>query len=176
MYVGQYRLNGCQHLPYGQASGCLAFWMQTTGTLLLVISRSSLACVRTAAQGGRSAPGLLYSSAVRLSCWPRRLGLRGLPQREPAIPVAYCLAQLRLLNTELILAGSPALQAFVPVTASLLYPPKVLRRWIVHDGLLICAVGSDGAVMLVLLMISPQYSHRLHLETVPNDAHAPQSS
>ena len=45
---------------------------------------------------------------------------RGLLLREPAIPVAYSLAQLRPLNAELSTAGGGALQARVPLMASLL--------------------------------------------------------
>jgi hypothetical protein len=41
--------------------------MQTNGTSLLAVNRCSLARVRMAAQDRRSAPALLYSTAVRLS-------------------------------------------------------------------------------------------------------------
>lgn len=47
----------------------LAVWMQTTGTRLLVVNRCSPACVRMPAQDSRSARGLLYFAAVRLSVW-----------------------------------------------------------------------------------------------------------
>jgi hypothetical protein len=69
--------------------------------------------------------------------------------RQPAIPVAYALAQSsgRLLNTELSAAGGLAFQAFVSFTASLLYVPSILMRWwLEHDGLLICVIGTDDAV------------------------------
>ena len=39
--------------------------MRTNGTSLLVVKRCSPAGVRLAAKDGRSAPGLLYSTAVR---------------------------------------------------------------------------------------------------------------
>ena len=38
--------------------------MQTNGTLLLAVELCSLACVRLAAQDGRSVPRLLYFAAV----------------------------------------------------------------------------------------------------------------
>ena len=40
--------------------GCLAVWMQTTGTALLALKRCSLMRVRMRAQDRRSAHGLLY--------------------------------------------------------------------------------------------------------------------
>jgi len=46
-------------------SSALAFWMQTTGTLLLGVQRCSSIRLRTAAHDGRSARGLLYLTAVR---------------------------------------------------------------------------------------------------------------
>lgn len=84
----------------------------------------------------------------------RLLTLRGLSPREPAIPVADALAQLRPLNAELSAAGGSALQARVLITTSLLCLSKVSLRcsW-EQDGLLICAIGSDDAVALVVLMI-----------------------
>ena len=42
-----------------------AIWMQTTGALLLVVQRCSLACVPMTAQDGRSARRLLYLAAAR---------------------------------------------------------------------------------------------------------------
>jgi anti-sigma B factor antagonist len=42
-------------------------WMQTNGALLLVVKLCSLACGRLTAQDGRSAPALLYSTAVQPS-------------------------------------------------------------------------------------------------------------
>jgi hypothetical protein len=42
-----------------------AFWMQTTGTTLLAVERTSLACVQMAAQDGRSALLPLESGAAR---------------------------------------------------------------------------------------------------------------
>jgi hypothetical protein len=44
----------------------LTFWLQTNGTPLLVAKRRSLARMPMAAQDGSCAPGLLYSTAVRL--------------------------------------------------------------------------------------------------------------
>jgi hypothetical protein len=73
--------------------------------------------------------------------WPRLLALRLLSAREPAIPVAYSLAQPGPLNAELSAAGGSALQPRVFFTASLLCLPEVsLRCWGVQDGLLICAI------------------------------------
>jgi hypothetical protein len=43
----------------------VAFWMQTTGAMLLTVRRSSLACTWMLAQGRRGAHGLLYFTAVR---------------------------------------------------------------------------------------------------------------
>src|SRR5215469_15974842 len=43
----------------------LTTWMQTMGTALLAVERRSLARVWMAAQGSRSAHGLLYFAAVR---------------------------------------------------------------------------------------------------------------
>jgi hypothetical protein len=82
---------------------------------------------------------------------PQMLALRGLSPREPAIPVAYALAQLGPLNTEISAAGGSALQARVLITASLLCLPEVSLRvwWSEQDGLLICAISSDDAVALL---------------------------
>jgi hypothetical protein len=44
--------------------GTLAFWMQTTGTLLLAVKPCRLAGVRLVAQDGCSACGLLYSTGA----------------------------------------------------------------------------------------------------------------
>jgi hypothetical protein len=80
---------------------------------------------------------------------PQVLALRLLSTREPAIPVAYSLAQPRPVNAELSAAGGIALQPRVLFTASLLCPPKVsLRFWGIQDGLLTCAISSDDAVTL----------------------------
>ena len=69
------------------------------------------------------------------------LALRGLSPREPAVPVAHLIAQLRPLDAELSVAGGSALQARVLFAASLLCLAKVsLRCRGVQDGLLICAV------------------------------------
>jgi hypothetical protein len=74
----------------------------------------------------------------------------------------YALAQPRPFNAELSATGGIALQARVLITASLLCLSKVSLRYSwEQDGLLICAISSDDAVALVVLMISPQYSHRL---------------
>jgi hypothetical protein len=43
-----------------------AFWLQTNGASLLAVKRCSLERARLTAQDGHSAPGLLYSTAVRL--------------------------------------------------------------------------------------------------------------
>jgi hypothetical protein len=129
----------------------------------------------------RSAHRLLYPTAVRRrTCQTDRsqvggglqlLALRRLPPHEPPIPVAYPLAQLGPLNTELSAAGGSALQVRVALTASLLCLPKVLLRvwWYEQDGLLICAVSSDDAVADVVLMISPSYSHRATPQPRPSD-------
>jgi hypothetical protein len=45
--------------------GALAFWMQTTGAVLLAVKRRSPACVWMPAQDSRSAYRLLYLAAVR---------------------------------------------------------------------------------------------------------------
>ena len=45
--------------------GAPAFWMQTTGEMLLTVRRCSLACTWMLAQGSCSACGLLYFAAVR---------------------------------------------------------------------------------------------------------------
>jgi hypothetical protein len=71
---------------------------------------------------------------------PQVLGLRRLSPREPPVPVAYALAQLGHLNTEL---STGDLRVLVAITVS-------LRVWLFeHDGLLICTVSSDGAPLLV---------------------------
>jgi hypothetical protein len=53
-----FRLRLCRTLA-------LAFWMQTTGEVLLAVRWCSWARVRMTAQDGRSARGLLYLAAVR---------------------------------------------------------------------------------------------------------------
>jgi hypothetical protein len=116
-----------------------------------------------------SAHGLLYPAAVRLRTCSRKRSqvaacsrLLGLSSREPAIPLAYALAQPRPFNAELSATGGIALQARVLITASLLCLSKVSLRYSwEQDGLLICAISSDDAVALVVLMISPQDSHGL---------------
>jgi hypothetical protein len=71
---------------------------------------------------------------------PQLLGLRRLSPREPSVPVAYALAQLGHLNTEL---STGDLRVRIAIMVS-------LRVWLFeHDGLLICAVNSDGAPLLV---------------------------
>ena len=95
---------------------------------------------------GRRAYGLLYFAAVRrrtcrvgrsqLGDSPQLLALRRLSPREPSVPVAYALAQLGLLNTELF---TGELRVRVAISVSLRVSESV-----VHDGLLICAVSSDG--------------------------------
>ena len=77
---------------------------------------------------------------------PQLLGLRRLSPREPPVPVAYVLAQLGLLNTQLFTGD---LRVRVAITVSL----RVSLHE--HDGLLICAVSSDGVAAGVVLMISP---------------------
>jgi len=59
------------------------------------------------------------------------------------------------LNTELRATGGKALQVLVALTASLLGLPEVLLRvWWEHDGLLICAANSDGAVALGIALMT----------------------
>lgn len=70
------------------------------------------------------------------------LGLRRLSPREPPVPVAYALAQLGHLNTEL---STGDLRVLVAITVSL----RVWAWLSEHDGLLICTVSSDGAPLLV---------------------------
>jgi len=66
----------------------------------------------------------------------RLLALRRLPPREPAEPVAYALAQLGPLNTELSAAGGSPLQVRVVLAAKLLCLMKVsLRGWWEQDSL-----------------------------------------
>ena len=70
---------------------------------------------------------------------------------EPPVPVAYALARLGHLNTELR-PGDLRVRAAIAVS---------LRVWLFeHDGLLIRAVSADGPVTGVVLMISPSHSHR----------------
>ena len=65
---------------------CLTTWLQTTGTVLLVVERCSVVRVRLAIEDRRSAPGLLYFAAVqddrhhliRKLCHPRSLPARSL--------------------------------------------------------------------------------------------------
>jgi hypothetical protein len=92
---------------------------------------------------------------------PQLLVLRWLPPGEPAEPVAYALTQLGPLNTELSAAGGSAFQAFVPLTSGLLHMPSVLRGWPLtrlseHDGLWICAIGSDARCAGVIVTIAPK--------------------
>ena len=59
----------CQTMVSGtQRARCTyeTIWMQTNGTPLLAAKRRSLARMPMAAQDGSCAPGLLYSTAVRL--------------------------------------------------------------------------------------------------------------
>ena len=77
---------------------------------------------------------------------PQLLALRRLSPREPPVPMAYALAQLGHLNTELS-TGDLRVCAAITVLLSV--------RWVEHDGLLICAVSADGAVTAVVLMIVP---------------------
>jgi hypothetical protein len=84
-----------------------ASWMQTTGVLLLDVQRCSPVGVRMPAQNGRGAWGLLYLTA---------LGLRRLSPHEPPVPVAYALARLGHLNTEL---STGDLRVLVAITVSL---------------------------------------------------------
>ena len=152
--------------------------MQTTGASLLVAERRCILCLRALAQDSRGAYRLLYLAAVRTAgrsgasvavshfvrrrtCQtdrsqvgggPQPLAHRRLSPRDPPTPVAYALAQLGHLNSELN-AGHLCVRAAITV---------LLRvSGYEHRGLLICAVSSDGAVAGVGLMISPSYSHRL---------------
>jgi hypothetical protein len=54
----------------------LAFWLQTTGAALLMVTRSSSARVRTLAQDSCSAPGLLYLTAVWVD-WQEQETVKG---------------------------------------------------------------------------------------------------
>jgi hypothetical protein len=56
--------------PATRPASPLAFWMQTTGTRLLVVQLCSLAYVWLAAQDGRGVPGLLYFAANTRSRLP----------------------------------------------------------------------------------------------------------
>ena len=130
--------------------------MQTTGAALLMINQRRLIRVELPAQDSRSAHGLLYLTAVRrhtchtdrsqVGDGPQLLVLRGLLPREPLVPVAYALAHLGPLDTELSTGDG---RVRVAITVSL----RVLR--VEHDRLLISAISSDGAVAGVVLMISP---------------------
>ena len=104
-------------------------------------------CCTSLLYGGAPAKRIVVSWVMG----PQLLALGRLSPREPPVPVAYVLAQLGLLNTELFTGD---LRVRVAITVSL----RVSLHE--HDGLLICTVSSDGVVAGVVLMISPSYSHR----------------
>ena len=92
---------------------------------------------------------------------PQLLALRRLSPREPPVPVAYALAQLGLLNTELF-TGDLRVRGHITVMLR-------VSSCRIHDGLLIRAVSADGAVTGVVLMILPSHSHRATPQPRPSD-------
>lgn len=77
---------------------------------------------------------------------PQLLASRRFLPRKPPVPVAYVLAQLGPLDTELS-TGDRRVRGAITAT---------LRVWLFeHDGLLTGTVSSDGAVAGVVLTISP---------------------
>ena len=108
--------------------------MQNTGAILLAVQRCSLARTWMLACGSCSAHGLLYLAAVRrrtcqkdrsqVDGGPQLLALRRPSPHEPPVPVAYVLAQLNPLDTELSTGDRRVLAA---ITATL----RVL--WFEHD-------------------------------------------
>ena len=62
--------------------GALPFWMQTTGATLLAVKKPTIVRMWVPAQDGRSALGLLYSTAVwDDSCQQER--------RQVSVDIAY---------------------------------------------------------------------------------------
>jgi hypothetical protein len=130
--------------------------MQTIGTVLVAVRQRSVVRMWMLALSSRCAHGLLYVTAVRrrtcqkdrsqVGGGPQPLALRRLSPREPPVPVAYVLAQLGPLDTELS-TGDRRVRPAITVS---------LRVWLFeHGGLLTGTVSSDGAVAGVALMISP---------------------
>lgn len=86
-------------------------------------------CCTSLLYGGAPAKRIVVSWVMG----PQLLALGRLSPREPPVPVAYVLAQLGLLNTELFTGD---LRVRVAITVSL----RVSLHE--HDGLLICAVSA----------------------------------
>ena len=99
--------------------------MQTIGTVLVAVRQRSVVRMWMLARSSLCAYGLLYVTAVRRrACqkdrvrWmgPQLLALRRPSPREPPVPVAYVLAQLGPLDTELSTGDRRVLAA---ITATL---------------------------------------------------------
>jgi hypothetical protein len=111
--------------------------MQTIGTVLVAVRQRSVVRMWMLALSSRCAHRLLYLTAVRrrncqkdrsqVDGGPQLLALRRPSPHEPPVPVAYVLAQLDPLDTELS-TGDLRVRAAITVTLRVL--------WYEHDGLL----------------------------------------
>ena len=103
----------------------LAFWMQTIGTVLVAVRQRSVVRMWMLALSSLCAHGLLYVTAARrrtcqkdrsqVDGGPELLALRRPSPHEPPVPVAYVLAQLDPLDTELS-TGDRCVLAAITVT------------------------------------------------------------